>query len=51
MNPTSLNNSRIEKDYELLKTISESCITVQPLLKNIAYIAAMNNRPKRKTHS
>lgn len=42
MNPTSLNNPRLEKDYELLKTISESCITVQPLLKNIAYIASMN---------
>ena len=43
MNPTSLNDPRIEKDYALLKAISESCIAVQPLIKNIAYLGAINS--------
>lgn len=42
MNPTSLNNPRIEKDFELLKTISETCIDVQPLIKKLSYLAALD---------
>lgn len=43
MNPTSLNNPRIEKNFALLKSISESCIAVQPLIKNLAYLGTINS--------
>lgn len=42
MNQTSLNDSHIKKDYALLNSILESCIAVQLLIKNIAYLGAIN---------
>jgi len=41
MKTTSFNNPRIEKNYALLKAISDQVTIIQPLVSNIAYLATI----------
>lgn len=38
MKTTSFNNPRIEKDYALLKLISDQVISIQPLISKVVYL-------------